>query len=159
MTRTLARAAPFVLAIAVAACAPLAVRSPPSIDVVSVSLDRVDGADAYFGVDVLLTNRVAEEIVVAGLQGSLSIEGESIAQAVLDNVPLHIPPNGTAHAEMTAHTGMDAVLRAAAAAMRSGSVVPPGSRPTLHYTIAGSATLAGGARFPFERRGAIGERR
>jgi hypothetical protein len=59
---------------------------------------------------------------------------------------------------MLAHTGMDAMLRAVAAAMRRGAtIVAPGARPTLRYSIEGSATLGGGYRMPFSRSGEIGE--
>jgi hypothetical protein len=148
------------LALTLSACASLALRNPPRIDVVGVSLDRVEGADAYFRIDVMLTNRVADDVVIDALQGTLSIEGVNVAQAALANAPVRIPADGSTHAEMTAHTGMDAVLRAVAEAMRHGAmIVAPGARPVLHYTIEGSATLAGGARLPFARSGVLGERR
>ena len=62
--------------------------------------------------------------------------------------------------EMTAHTGMDrGPARHRCAAMRRGAtLVAPGARPVLHYTIEGSATLGGGDRLPFARSGEIGER-
>jgi hypothetical protein len=148
------------VALLVTACASLALRNPPRIDVVGVALDRVEGADAYFSIDVMLTNQVAEEVVIDGLQGTLSIEGENVAQAALVSAPVRIPGNGSAAAELVAHAGMDAVLRAVAAAMRRGAaIVAPGARPALHYTIDGSATLAGGARLPFTHSGEIGARR
>jgi hypothetical protein len=137
MRLALTRVVAVILALVLAACASLALRNPPRIDVVGVALDRVEGADAFFRVDLLLTNRLAEDVVVDELQGKLSIEGENIAQAALANAPVRIPANGSAPAEMTAHTGMDAVL---------------------HYRIEGSARLAGGARFPFTRSGELGER-
>ncbi len=80
--------------------------------------------------------------MVDALQGRLAIEGENIAQAALASSPVRIPAHGTARAEMVAHTGMDAVLRAVAAAMRRGAtIVAPGARPTLRYAVEGSATL------------------
>src|SRR5579864_7326309 len=159
MNRALGRVVVLAFTLVLAACASLALRNPPRIDVVGVSLDRVEGADAFFRVDVLLTNQIADDVVIDALQGTLSIEGVNVAQAALA-APVRIPANGSAHAEMTAHTGMDAVLRAAAEAMRHGAmIVAPGARPVLHYTIEGSATLAGGARLPFTRSGELGERR
>jgi hypothetical protein len=159
MRLALTRVVAVILALVLAACASLALRNPPRIEVVGVALDRVEGADAFFRVDLLLTNRLAEDVVVDELQGKLSIEGENIAQAALANAPVRIPANGSAPAEMTAHTGMDAVLRAVAQAMRSGAtILAPGARPVLHYRIEGSARLAGGARFPFTRSGELGER-
>ncbi len=153
------RLALLAFALTLSACASLALRNPPRIDVVGVSLDRVEGADAYFRVDVMLTNQVADDVVIDALQGRLSIEGVNVAQAALA-APVRIPANGSAHAEMTAHTGMDAVLRAAAEAMRHGAMAgTPGARPVLHYTLEGSATLAGGARLPFTRSGELGEGR
>ena len=160
MNRALGRVVFLAFALLLAACASLALRNPPRIDVLAVSLDRVEGADAFFRIDVLLTNQVANDVVIDALQGTLSIEGVNVAQAALANAPVRIPANGSAHAEMTAHTGMDAVLRAAAEAMRHGAmIVAPGARPVLHYTIEGSATLAGGARLPFTRSGELGDRR
>ena len=147
-----------VVLVLVAACASLPPRIPPRIDVVGVQLDRIEGPDAYFSVSVQLTNEGADEIVIDALQGTLPIEGENVAQAVIASPPVRIPPRGTARAQMLAHTGMDSVLRAAAAAMRrSASRVAPGVRPTLRYVIEGSATLNGGYRLPFSRSGEIGE--
>ena len=153
------RVAALVLTLFVVACAALTLRDPPRIDIVDVRLDRVVGPDAYFSVEVTLTNRADRDLVVDALQGTLAIEGESIADASLVTAPVHLPAKGSASAEMSAHTGMDAVLRAAAAAMRRGAAnAQPGARPTLRYTIEGSATLAGGARVPFRRSGELGER-
>ena len=116
------------------------------------------GPDAFFGVSVLLTNEHDDEIVIDALQGRLAIEGENVAQAALASSPVRIPAHGTARAEMVAHTGMDAVLRAVAAAMRRGAtIVAPGARPTLRYSIEGSATLNGGYRLPFSRTGELGQ--
>jgi len=147
------------LGLIVAGCAALTLRDPPRIDIVDVRLDRVVGPDAYFSVEVALTNRADRELVVDALQGTLAIEGENIAQAALAGPPVHLSANGTARAEMKAHAGMDAVLRAIAAAMRRGAMIlGPGERPALRYTIEGSATFAGGARVPFRRSGELGER-
>jgi hypothetical protein len=145
-------------ALLLAACASLALREPPRIDVASVALDRVEGPDAWFSVDVVLTNRVDRDLAIESLQGALAIEGEPIAQAALAGGPVRLPANGTANARMVAHTGMDAILRAIAAAMRRGAtLMAPGARPTLHYTLDGSATLEGGIRVPFRREGELGE--
>lgn len=140
------------------ACATLVLREPPRIDIASVALDRVEGPDAWFTVDVVLTNRVDRDLVIQGLNGALAIEGESIAQATLVDGPVRLPANGTATARMSAHTGMDAILRAVAAAMRRGAtLMAPGARPVLHYTFDGSATIEGGLRVPFRREGELGE--
>jgi len=141
-------------------CATVALRSPPRIDVTGVALERVEGPDAYFRVDLELTNRVDEAVAIDGLEGTLAIEGEEVAHAQLARAPVHLPANGTANAQMTAHTGMDAILRAVAAAMRKGAtLLAPGARPVLHYTLKGTATLAGGGRFPFAKSGELGERK
>ena len=140
------------------ACATLTLREPPRIDIASVALDRVEGPDAWFTVDVVLTNRVDRDLVIQGLNGALAIEGESIAQATLVDGHVRLPANGTATARMSAHTGMDAILRAVAAAMRRGAtLMAPGARPVLHYTLDGSATIEGGLRVPFRREGELGE--
>jgi hypothetical protein len=152
------RAALLAAALLVAACASLVVRNPPRIDVTGVALDRVAGADAWFSIDLRLTNRVDQAVAIEGLQGTLSIEGENVAQADLVDAPVRLPANGTATAHMTAHTGMDAIMRAVVAAMRRGAaIMAPGARPVLHYTLQGSATLGGGGRFPFTQSGEIGE--
>jgi hypothetical protein len=142
------------------ACASIPLRNPPSIDVVAVALDRVEGADAYFTVDLALTNRADEPISLEALDASLSIEGEQVGEARLANGPVRLPVNGTANAQLTAHSGMDAILRAVAAAMRRGATLQtPGKRPTLHYALEGSAKLQGGGRFPFKKSGELGERK
>ncbi len=144
----------------VAACASFPLRDPPRIEIDAVSLDRVEGPDAYFTIAVTVANPRSDDMVIEVLRGSLAIEGETIAQAALVTAPLHIPGKGHASAELAAHAGMDAVLRAIAAAMRRGAtLVAPGDRPALHYTLEGSATLAGGARVPFRRSGELGERK
>ena len=155
-----ARAFLIAAATAVSACASVALRNPPRIDVVGVSLERVDGPDAYFGVELALTNRAGEPVEIGDLQGALSIEGEKIADAKLVDSPVRIPAGGEAHAEMAAHAGMNAVLRAVASAIRRGAaIVAPGAGPALRYTLDATATLAGGARISFSRSGEIGARK
>src|SRR5690349_18292799 len=114
-------AAATLLALMLVACATVAPRNPPHIDIVAVSLDHVEGPDAYFTVVANLSNPASEDIVIDALEGRLGIEGEDIAQAALAGAPVRVPANGTATAELAAHTGMDAVLRAVAAAMRRGA--------------------------------------
>lgn len=158
MKHRLAYGAVLAAALLVAACATLTLRNPPGIDVTSVALDRVEGPDAYFAIDLVFTNRVDEALVIDALDATLSIEGEEVAQARLANGPVRLPAKGTANAQMTAHTGMDAILRAVAAAMRRGAtLLAPGAHPVLHYTLQGSATLDGGRRFPFTKSGDLGE--
>ncbi|HSC24047.1 MAG TPA: LEA type 2 family protein [Casimicrobiaceae bacterium] len=147
------------LVLLLAACATIAVRNPPRLDVTAVALDRVEGSDAYFTVDIALTNRMDQPIDIDGLEATLSIEGEQVAQAKLAGGPVHVPASGTANAQMAARTGMDAVLRAVASAMRRGAMLlAPGANPVLRYSLQGSATLAGGGRFPFSKSGEFGER-
>ena len=158
------RAARAVVLVAVAlllvACAGVALRNPPRIDVVAVALDRVEGPDAYFTVDLALTNRADEPISIDALDAALSIEGEQVGEAHLAGGAVRLSVNGTANAQLTAHSGMDAILRAVAAAMRRGAtLVAPGARPTLRYTLEGRAALQGGGRFPFKRSGELGERK
>ena len=144
--------------VALAACGSLPPRNPPRVDVVTVQLERIDGPDVFFGVTLQLANDGADDLVIDALQGVLAIEGEGVAQAALDAPPVRVPAHGSARALMLAHTGMDAMLRAVAAARRRGAtIVAPGARPTLRYSIAGSATLGGGYRMPFSRSGEIGE--
>ena len=140
------------------ACAALPPRNPPTIDIVAVQLDRIQGPDAYFDVTVNLSNDGDDEIVVTALDGRLAIEDENVAEAALVSAPVRIPPHGSARAELSSKTGMDSLLRAIAAAMRRGATItPPGARPTLRYSIEGSATLRGGYRMPFSRTGELGD--
>ena len=147
-------------ALVLVACASLPVMNPPHIEIDAVSLDRVEGPDAYFTISATVANPRSDDMVIEALRGSLEIEGETIAQAALVTAPLRVPGNGRASAALAAHAGMDAVLRAVAAAMRRGAtLVAPGQKPTLRYTIEGAATLAGGARVPFRRSGELGDRK
>jgi hypothetical protein len=150
-------AAAFLAIVVLAACGALPPRNPPRIDVVAVELERIDGPQAFFGITLQLTNDGDDDLVISALQGALAIEGENIAQAALVSAPVRVPAHGTSRAELSAQTGMDAMLRAIAAAMRRGAtLVAPGARPTLRYSITGSATLRGGYRLPFSRAGEIG---
>jgi len=138
-------------------CGALPPRNPPRIDVVGVELTRVEGPTAYFAVALQLANDGDDVLVIEAMHGALAIEDETIAQAALAATPVRVPAHGTARAELTAQTGMDAILRAIAAAMRRGAtLLAPGGRPTLHYSITGSATLGGGYRLPFSRSGELG---
>jgi hypothetical protein len=142
---------------AFAGCASIAPRNPPRIDVVAVELERIEGPQAFFGVTLQLTNDGDDDLVISAMQGALAIEGENIAQAALASAPVRVPAHGTSRAQLSAQTGMDAMLRAIAAAMRRGAtLVAPGARPTLRYSITGSVTLRGGYRLPFSRAGEIG---
>jgi LEA14-like dessication related protein len=141
-----------------AACAALPPRNPPRIDIVAVQLDRVDGPNAYFDVTVNLSNDGDDEIVVTALDGRLAIEDENVAEATLVAAPVRIPAHGQARADLSSRTGMDSLLRAIAAAMRRGATITtPGARPTLRYSIEGSATLRGGYRMRFSRTGELGD--
>ena len=154
---------PFVLVFAasvllLAACAGLPPRNPPRIDIAAVELDRVEGPNAYFDVTVNLSNDGDEDIVVTALDSRLAIEDENVAEATLVAAPVRIPAHGQARAELSSRTGMDSLLRAIAAAMRRGATITtPGARPTLRYSIEGSATLRGGYRMPFSRTGELGD--
>ena len=141
-----------------AACAGLPPRNPPRIDIAAVQLDRVEGPNAYFDVTVNLTNDGDDEIVITALDGRLAIEDETVAEAALVTAPVRIPAHGQARADLSSRTGMDSLLRAIAAAMRRGATITtPGARPTLRYSIEGSATLRGGYRMPFSRTGELGD--
>lgn len=143
---------------ALAACVALPPRTPPRIDVVGVALDRVEGLNAHFTVVTMLANDGTEDLVVRALDGRLSIEGEEVAQATLASVPIRVAAHGSARAELASRIGMDALLRAVAAAMRRGATMAaPGARPTLRYSIEGTATLESGYRMHFARQGEIGE--
>ena len=141
-----------------AACAALPPRNPPRIDITAVQLDRIEGPNAYFDVTVSLSNDGDEDIVVTALDGRLAIEDENVAEAALVTAPVRIPAHGQARAELSSRTGMDSLLRAIAAAMRRGATITtPGARPTLRYSLEGSATLRGGYRLPFSRTGELGD--
>lgn len=143
-----------------AGCATLPLANPPRVEVTGVALDHVEGPDAYFGVDLMLESRADRDLVIDALDGTLTIEGEDIAQAKLADGPVHLPAHGTANAMMTAQTGMDALLRAVANAMRRGAgLSTPGAHLTLKYTLEARASIAGGGRFTFRREGELGERK
>ena len=138
-------------------CGALPPRNPPRVEVVGVELTRVEGPTAFFVVTLQLANDGDDVLVIEAMQGALAIETETIAQAALASAPIRVPAHGTARAELLAQTGMDALLRAIASAMRRGAMlIAPGGRPSLHYSITGSATLGGGYRLPFSRTGEIG---
>jgi hypothetical protein len=142
------------------ACASVALRNPPRVDVVAVALDRVEGPDAYFTVDLTLTNGGSEPMSIDALDAALSIEGEQVGEARLVNGPVRLPANGSANAQLSAHSGMDAILRAVAAAMRRGAtLLAPGAHPTLRYALEGGARVQGGGRFAFKKSGELGERK
>jgi hypothetical protein len=145
-------------ALMLVACATLTLREPPRVVVAGVALDRVLGPDAWFTVDLVLTNRVDRDLTINALDATLAIEGERVADAKLVGPPVQLPANGTASAQLSAHTGIDAILRAVTAAMRRGAtIVAPGARPVLHYDLEGTATVEGGLRFAFSKRGELGE--
>ena len=140
------------------ACAALPPRNPPRIDITAVQLDRVEGPNAWFDVTVNLSNDGDEDIIVTALDGRLAIEDENVAEAALVAGPVRIPAHGQARAQLSSRTGMDSLLRAIAAAMRRGATITtPGARPTLRYSLEGSATLRGGYRMPFSRTGELGD--
>jgi LEA14-like dessication related protein len=144
------------LLLLLAACAAFGPRiEPPRVTVIAVRLDRLEQASAYFGVIVDLANPNATDVEITGLDATLAIEGELVAGASLA-APVRVPAGGTAPAELSARTGVDSLLRAAAAAIRRGVVAPPGRAPSLHYSIEGAAVVSGGMRVPFSREGELG---
>jgi LEA14-like dessication related protein len=151
------RAAAVVLAgVALAGCAALGPRiEPPAVTVEGVRLARMEAIDAWFVAAVRLTNPNDRDITVEHLDASLRIEGEPVATAALV-APVTVPAHGSAPASIGARTGMDAVLRGIAAAMRrnTGSSLAP----ALRYELAGEAKLAGGLMVPFRRTGEVGGR-
>ncbi|MDE2360401.1 MAG: LEA type 2 family protein [Betaproteobacteria bacterium] len=148
-----------VAALLLAACATMLPGIPPRIDVVGVSLDRIVGSDAYFSVAVSISNPGERDVVIESLEGTLSIEGQEVAKGDL-KAPVDVPAHGSASAEFSARTGMDAVLLAVAKAMQRGARTRPSAvPPSLHYLIEGRAKLAGGASLPFSRSGDVGESR
>jgi LEA14-like dessication related protein len=139
------------------ACASFGPRiAPPTVVVNDVRLDRIENTSAIFVASVTLDNPNDREIAVDALDATLMIEGEAVATAGL-SAPVTLPPKGTAPAEITARTGVDAILRAVASAMRRfGSGTPPS--PALHYALEGRARLANGLQIPFRRTGELGSR-
>ena len=145
------------LVLLLAGCASFGPRiDPPTVTVNDVRLDRIEGADAFFVAAVTLDNPNDREVAVDALEATLTIEGEPVATAALAS-PVVLPARGTAPAEITARTGVDAILRAVASAMRRfGSGTPPS--PALHYALEGRARLANGLQIPFRRTGELGSR-
>ena len=146
------------LALAVASCATFGPRiAPPTVTVNDVALQSLDGAQARFVAGVTLSNPNDRDVAVDALDATLSIEGEPVATAALV-APVTMPANGKADAQIVARTGMDAILRAVAAAMRRLGTpgAPFTTSPALHYVIEGNARFAGGLRVPFRRSGELG---
>ena len=145
-------------AVALAACAAFGPRlTPPTITVTDVRLDRLESVDATFVAGIQIQNPNPQELAVEALDGTLAIEGETVATAAL-SAPVRVPANGSAAAEVVARTGVDAILRAAANAMRRLGALAPGASPTLHYALEGRARLANGVLVPFQRSGELGAR-
>ncbi|HSV19677.1 MAG TPA: LEA type 2 family protein [Casimicrobiaceae bacterium] len=145
-------------AIVLAACANFGPRvAPPTVTVNDVRLDRIEGAQAWFVAGVTLDNPNEREIAVESLDATLSIEGEAVATASLA-APVTLPAKGSAPAEIAARTGVDAILRAVASAMRRMGTGGGTPSPSLRYALEGSARLAGGLAVPFRRTGELGSR-
>ena len=143
-------------AVLVAACASFGPQlAAPKVNAVTVRLDRVQDAQALFGITVQLANPNATALDVQAVDVAVAIEGEVVATAKLV-APVRVPANGTAEAALAAQTGVDALLRAAIAAMRRGATVVPGRPPTLRYSIDGVAVFNGGLTVPFARSGELG---
>jgi LEA14-like dessication related protein len=150
--------AAFALLAALAACAALGPRiEAPRVTVVDVRLDRIEGADAWFVAGVDVANPNAQPIAIDAIDATLSIEGQDVATASL-TAPVQVAPNGTSSAEIAAHTGIDAILRAVANAMRRMGGGIPGQAPSLHYAIEGKARLGSGLTIPFRRSGELRSR-
>jgi LEA14-like dessication related protein len=146
------------LALAVASCATFGPRiAPPTVTVNDVALESVEGLQARFVAAVTLANPNDREVAVDALDATLSIEGEPVATATLA-APVTMPANGSADAKIVARTGVDAILRAVAAAMRRLGTpgAPMTTSPALHYVIEGKARFAGGLGVPFRRSGELG---
>jgi LEA14-like dessication related protein len=146
------------IVLAVASCATFGPRlAPPTVTVNDVALESLDGLQARFVAAVTLANPNDREVAVDALDATLSIEGEPVATANLV-APVTLPANGTADARIVARTGIDAILRAVAAAMRRLGTpgAPLTTSPALHYVIEGTARFGGGLRVPFRRSGELG---
>jgi LEA14-like dessication related protein len=145
-----------VLCMLLTACAAMGPRlASPKVSVMEVRVLQLDGAQAVLGATVELMNPNPTDVEIQGLDAALTIEDEPIATAVLVS-PVRVRAGGAATAELSARAGVDALMRAAAAAMRRGAVVPPGRAPTLRYAIDGVALFNGGLRVPFHRGGELG---
>jgi LEA14-like dessication related protein len=152
----LARAALVLMATALGACASFGVPlEAPKVTVQSVRLDRIQDAQALFGITVELANPNARPLDVEAVDVVVAIEGEVVATAKLV-APVRVPASGTASGELAAQTGVDVLVRAAIAAMRRGETSAPGRAPTLRYAIEGVAVFNGGLTVPFSRSGEIG---
>ena len=147
-----------VFAVLVASCATFGPRiAAPTVTVNDVALESLDGAQARFVAGVTLSNPNDREVAVDALDATLSIEGEPVATANLV-APVTMPANGKADARIVARTGIDAILRAVAAAMRRLGTpgAPFTTSPALHYVIEGNARFVGGLQVPFRRSGELG---
>ena len=155
MCNEIRRASLAVFCTLLAACAAFGPRlAAPTVTVMEVRVLQLDGAQAVFGAAVELMNPNPIDVEIQGLDAALTIEDEPVATAALVS-PVRIPARGNAAAELSARTGVDALMRAAALAIRRGTVTP-GRAPTLRYAIDGVAVFSGGLRVPFRRGGELG---
>ena len=143
------------LVCALAACASLTPVAPPTVTVIAVGLDRVERAQAVFSIVIELANSNPTDLEISGLDASVTIEDQRVATAALVS-PVRVPAGGSATAELVARTGMDAILRATAAAIMRGAAGAPGHAPAVRYLIEGHALFGSGLRVPFSRAGELG---
>ncbi|MFO1313900.1 MAG: LEA type 2 family protein [Burkholderiales bacterium] len=140
-----------VACMAIAACATTGPLEPPKVTVSSVSIDSFTAADGKFTVQLLLANPNFREIAIAAIAAELRIEDVAIGTARLA-APVRLPARGETTATIAAQADLMASLRAGAEiARRLGAEGQRGAG--VRYTVAGTATLDGGAVVPFSRSG------
>ena len=136
-----------------AACADAPRLSAPLVEVDSVRLERITGAEATFIVALTLANPNGREIAVDAIDAKLTVEEIPIGGATL-RAPLRLPANGEATASLQARAGLAAVLGLAAGlAQRAQEQRGSGQPVRVRYAVSGAATLEGGWQVPFSRSG------
>jgi LEA14-like dessication related protein len=148
------RIAPFVVLVAVAACATTGTRAQshsPTVTVEAVRIDRLTSVDAEFAVMLNVSNPNAEELSVDEARADLKVEDVDVGKARLAE-PLRVPAHGQGVATLIARADWSATLRAAIAAAKRAEA-QPAADPTVRYAVTGMAFLFGGFPVPFARSG------
>lgn len=135
---------------ALAGCAGIVPRlAAPEVRAASVRFVQVALPEARFLIDLLLYNPNAVAIALAGLDATLTVEGQAVGEARLAQ-PVTLVASGETPVRLETRANAIAALGALVLTIARES-------PTMRYEVTGVAVLADGTRFPFARRGATGD--
>jgi LEA14-like dessication related protein len=136
-------------ALALAGCAGIAPRlAAPEVRAASVRIVQIALPEARFLIDLLLYNPNTVAIALAGLDATLTVEGQKVGEARLAQ-PVTLAASGETPVSLETRANAVAALGALALTIARES-------PALRYEVTGVAVLTDGTRFPFARRGMTG---